>query len=65
MAWRVVCVRAQRLSLVFNGFPQWRYGVEAQFYQNEEFLYSRRFELWEEAVRWAEVERVELEKDWT
>ncbi len=38
------------------------YGIEAQFYQNEEFLYSRRFDTREQAVRWAELERAALEE---
>ena len=38
------------------------YGVEAQFYQDGEFLSGRRFDLKARAQRWAEVERGELEK---
>jgi hypothetical protein len=37
------------------------YGVEAQFYQNEEFTYSRRFETRALAVQWAEKERTYIE----
>lgn len=36
------------------------HGIEAQFLQNEEFLFSRRFETREFAVRWAEQERLAL-----
>ena len=46
------------------------YGVEAQFWQNEEFLYGRRFDRRmdptrtprELAVQWAEEERKAIEK---
>jgi hypothetical protein len=45
------------------------YGVEAQFYRNEEFAYSRRFDRRlvasrpsrELAIQWAESERAALE----
>ena len=33
------------------------YGVEAQFWQNEEFSYSQRFEARALAIQWAEEER--------
>jgi hypothetical protein len=33
------------------------YDVEAQFWQNEEFWYSRRFETRALAIQWAEEER--------
>jgi len=33
------------------------YRIEAQFWQNEEFVYSRRFETRALAVQWAEEER--------
>ena len=33
------------------------YGVEAQFWQNEEFSYSQRFETRALAIQWAEEER--------
>jgi hypothetical protein len=46
------------------------YGVEAQFYQNEEFLFSRRFDQAlsrtqtprELAVQWAQEERKAIER---
>jgi hypothetical protein len=38
------------------------YGVEARFYENEEFVYSQRFDMRARAVQWAEEERKELEK---
>lgn len=37
------------------------YGIEAQFFKNDEFFYSRRFDLREHAVRWAEEERKAVE----
>ena len=37
------------------------FDVEAQFYQNEEFLFSRRFDSRKLAVRWAEDERKAIE----
>ena len=37
------------------------YGVEAQFYQNEEYLFGRRFDSRELAVQWAEEERKVIE----
>ena len=37
------------------------FGVEAQFYQNEEFLFSRRFDSRNLAVRWAEDEQKAIE----
>jgi hypothetical protein len=40
------------------------WGVEAQFLKNEELLIGRRFELREQAVRWAEEMRTALEKAW-
>jgi hypothetical protein len=33
------------------------FGIEAQFYQNDEFLFSRRFDTRTLAVGWAEEER--------
>jgi hypothetical protein len=39
-----------------------QYGVEAQFYQNEELLIGRRFETRAVAVQWAELKRAALEK---
>ena len=39
------------------------YGVEAQFWQNEEFRYSRRLDTRALAVQWAEEERKAIEKD--
>jgi hypothetical protein len=38
------------------------WGTEAQFFQNEEFLFSRRFPTWEQAVQWAEEERTAIER---
>jgi hypothetical protein len=38
------------------------HGVEAQFYQNEEFSHSRRFNTRALAVQWAELERKAIEK---
>jgi hypothetical protein len=38
------------------------WGVEAQFLKNEEFLIGRRFELREQAVRWANEMRTVIEK---
>jgi hypothetical protein len=40
------------------------WGVEAQFLNNEELLIGRRFDLREQAVRWAEETRTALEKGW-
>jgi hypothetical protein len=40
------------------------WGVEAQFLKNEELLIGRRFDLREQAVRWAEEMRTALEKGW-
>jgi hypothetical protein len=37
-------------------------GVDAQFLKNEELLIRRRFELREQAVRWAEEMRTVIEK---
>jgi hypothetical protein len=39
-----------------------KWGVEAQFLKNEVLLIRRRFELREQAVRWAQEMRIELEK---
>jgi hypothetical protein len=49
------------------------YGVEAQFWKNDEFLYSRRFDAQldrtrtprELAIAWAEDERTAIEKGGT
>jgi hypothetical protein len=38
------------------------WGVEAQFYRNEEFLIGRRFDTRALAVQWAELEREAIEK---
>jgi hypothetical protein len=38
------------------------YGVEAQFWEHEEFRYSRRFDTRALAVQWAEDERAHIEK---
>jgi hypothetical protein len=38
------------------------FGVEAQFWEQEEFRYSRRFDTRALAVQWAEEERKVLEK---
>ena len=38
------------------------FGVEAQFFKNEELFYSRRFDTRAAAVQWAEEERKALEK---
>lgn len=38
-----------------------KYGVEAQFFQNEGFLYSRRFDSRVLAVEWAEEQRKAIE----
>jgi hypothetical protein len=40
------------------------WGVEAQFLKNEELLIGRRFDLREQAVRWAEEMRTALENGW-
>jgi hypothetical protein len=45
------------------------HGIEAQYFRNEEFTYSRRFDAWldpprtprELAIQWAEAERRALE----
>ena len=39
-----------------------KYGVEAQFYRNEEFSHSWRFDTRDEALLWAEHERQAIEK---
>jgi hypothetical protein len=39
------------------------YGIEAQFFQNEEFLWGRRFDTRELAVQWAELEQQAIEKE--
>ena len=53
-AYRLEC------SLLFHG----EYGVEAQFFMNEEhLLIGRRFDTKALAVRWAEQERTAIEKD--
>ena len=39
------------------------YGVEAQFFCDREFLYSRRFDTRALAVQWAEEERKVLQTD--
>jgi hypothetical protein len=39
-----------------------KHGVEAQFFQNEEFLRSMRFPKQKQAVHWAETERRMIEK---
>jgi hypothetical protein len=36
------------------------YGIEAQFFQNEDFLISRRFETRALAITWASLEREAL-----
>ena len=38
------------------------YGVEVQFFQNEEFRYRRRFKTRALAVQWAEEERKAIEE---
>lgn len=38
------------------------YGIEAQFWEHEEFRYNRRFETRALAVQWAEEERKAIEK---
>ena len=38
------------------------YGVTAQFFQNEELLYSRRFATRALAVQWAEEERTAMQQ---
>jgi len=40
-----------------------RFGVEAQFFQNEEFWYGRRFDTRALAVQWAELERQAIERN--
>jgi hypothetical protein len=40
------------------------WGVEAQFFRNEEFTFSRRFDTREQAITWAENERKDIEKGW-
>lgn len=37
------------------------FGVEAQFFKNEEFSYSRRLDSRALAVQWAELERLAIE----
>jgi hypothetical protein len=49
-----------RCELRYHG--EW--GVEAQFYRAGEFLIARRFDTKAQAVRWAELERPEIEKGW-
>jgi hypothetical protein len=39
-----------------------KYGTEAQFFQNEQFFYGRRFDTRALAVQWAEEERTAIEK---
>lgn len=38
------------------------YGIEAQFFRNEDFHHSRHFETKAAAVAWAEFERKAIEK---
>ena len=40
-----------------------RHGIEAQFFRNKEFVFSRRFDTRAEAVQWAGEERKALESD--
>ena len=40
------------------------WGVEAQFLKNEELLVGRRFDLREQAVRWAAEMRTALDQGW-
>lgn len=39
------------------------YGIEAQFWQNEGFLFGRRCETHALAVQWAEEERTRIESE--
>jgi hypothetical protein len=40
-----------------------KYGLEAQFFQNEEFLYSRRLDTRALAEHWANEMRSDIERD--
>ena len=40
-----------------------KYGVEAQFFQNEEFRYSRRLDTRALAEHWAKEMRSDIERD--
>ena len=40
-----------------------KWGVAAEFYVNEEFVMSRRFDTRELAIQWAQLERAAIEKD--
>jgi hypothetical protein len=41
----------------------WRIRLGAQFFENEEFLYGRRFDLKAQARQWAASETTERERD--
>ena len=51
--------RVAECELRYHG----EFGVEAQFYRDGEFSSGRRFDLKAQAVQWAELERVELERN--
>ena len=61
---------AEAISAPRNGRPRselgsathGEWGVEAQINRDTDFVIGRRFELREEAVRWAESQRQELER---
>ena len=40
-----------------------KWGVEVQFFKNEEFLMGRHFDTRELAIQWAAIERAAIEKD--
>jgi hypothetical protein len=60
----------ERLFEFFRGHDRFRcelrdngdFGIEAQFFENEELFFSRRFETRALAVQWAEEERKAIEK---